>query len=232
MTKQTTIVTLFEVKGKPDQYISEAGQPISPPSGWSFLPAGDAALTRRVTKDADYWKVCYKKGRRVYTKGIWAQTSTIEQAKQYVKAMREDDGYQKKLESSRASRARAEDRYVVEFTQAIVAHLNFHPSYAELAIRMSKLISEHATPVGSGTVARTKMIPIEQRAAKAVTAWMRHQTTEYDNMQIKRVKGARREVRSTLAKSSNSLLQNYRDGIAPSTDCPLWSAVYSNETQE
>jgi len=40
----------------------------------------------------------------------------------------------------------------------------------------------HATPVGSGTVARTKRIPVEQRAEAAVIARMRHQTTGHDSM--------------------------------------------------
>eukprot|EP01035_Chromulina_nebulosa_P056444 gene56444-77358_t len=57
----------------------------------------------------------------------------------------------------------------------------------------------HATPVGSGTVARTKRIPIEQRAEAATIAWMRHQTTGYDSMTIPREKGLRREVRRMLA---------------------------------
>jgi len=48
-------------------------------------------------------------------------------------------------------------------------------------------VSQHATPVGSGTVARTERIPIQQRAESAVIAWMRHQTTAYDNMKIARV---------------------------------------------
>jgi Fe-S cluster biosynthesis and repair protein YggX len=49
---------------------------------------------------------------------------------------------------------------------------------------MSKLVTAHATPVGSGTVARTERIPLEQRAESAVIAWMRHQTTAYDSMKI------------------------------------------------
>lgn len=53
-------------------------------------------------------------------------------------------------------------------------------------------MTAHATPVGSGTVARTSRIPIERRAEAAVIAWLRHQTTAYDDMKIPRVKGRRR----------------------------------------
>jgi hypothetical protein len=52
--------------------------------------------------------------------------------------------------------------------------------HADLANQMAWAVTDHATPVGSGTVARTKRIPVEQRAEAAVIAWMRHQTTGYD----------------------------------------------------
>ena len=82
----------------------------------------------------------------------------------------------------------------------------FHANHAELADRLARAVTEHATPVGSGTVARTKRIPVEQRAEAAVIAWMRHQTTGYDGMAIPRVKGKRREVRRMLARRSHELL--------------------------
>jgi hypothetical protein len=46
------------------------------------------------------------------------------------------------------------------------------------------VVTTHAAPVGSGTVARTERIPIERRAEAAVIAWMRHQTTAYDNLAL------------------------------------------------
>jgi hypothetical protein len=63
-------------------------------------------------------------------------------------------------------------------------------------------VTDHATPVGSGTVARTKRILVEKRAEAAVIAWIRQQTTGYDGMAIPRVKGKRREVRRMLARRS------------------------------
>jgi hypothetical protein len=75
-------------------------------------------------------------------------------------------------------------------------------------------------------VARTKRIPIERRAEAAVIAWMRHQTTGYDGMQIQRVKGKRREVRRMLAARSQELLARYRrGGAAAVTSCPLAAAL-------
>ncbi len=62
--------------------------------------------------------------------------------------------------------------------------LAFHPTYADLAECLARAVTDHSTPVGSGTVARTKRIPIERRAEAAVIAWLRHQTTGYDNLVI------------------------------------------------
>jgi len=103
--------------------------------------------------------------------------------------------------------------------------LNFSPPHAELASRLSRAVAEHATPVGSGTVARTKRIPLDQRAEAAVIAWMRHQTTAYDSMAIARVKGKRRETRRLLAGRSKQLLARYRSGEPPAADCPLRQAL-------
>ena len=87
-------------------------------------------------------------------------------------------------------------------------------------------MTAHATPVGSGTVARTERIPVEERAAAAVIAWLRHQTTTYDSMTIARVKGKRREVRRELAEQSRRLLARYRAGepIEPA-QCVLTRAL-------
>jgi hypothetical protein len=65
----------------------------------------------------------------------------------------------------------------------------FHPNHALLAERFARVVTDYATPVGSGTVARTKRIPVEKRAEAAMKAWLRHQTTGYDGMVIPRVRG-------------------------------------------
>ncbi len=106
-----------------------------------------------------------------------------------------------------------------------MAFLAFHPKYADLADRLARAVTGHATPVGSGTVARTKRIPVGMRAEAAVIAWMRHQTTGYDGMMIPRVKGKRREVRRTLAWRSQDLLERYRRGEPVLETCPLMKAL-------
>ena len=75
-------------------------------------------------------------------------------------------------------------------------------------------------------MARTERIPIAARAEAAVIAWMRHQTTAYDDMQIARIKGERRRVRQMLAQRSKSLLDAYRRGEAVDVaKCPLVNAL-------
>src|SRR5204863_4520988 len=117
--------------------------------------------------------------------------------------------------------------YVEDFHGAVVAFLGFHPAHANLADRLAHAVTGRATPVGSGTVARTKRIPVEQRAEAAVIAWMRHETTGYDSLVIPRVKGKRREVRRMLARRSHELLERYRRGEPVGDDCPLKRALDS-----
>lgn len=95
-----------------------------------------------------------------------------------------------------------------------------------LAERLAQAVTAHATPVGSGTVARTRRIPLGRRAEAAVIAWLRHQTTAYDDLAIPRVRGKRREVRRLLATQSRRLLDAYRRGDpVDAARCPLQRAL-------
>ena len=198
-----------------------SGQVLTAPEGWILLPPGDAALTRRVKEAGDHWVVAEKKGRKVFSNGVWAPSATVERIRAELEAERSTEGFAKRKEADARRREKAQAEYVEDFQGAVVTFLGFHEKYADLADRMARAITDHATPVGSGTVARTKRIPIEQRAEAAVIAWMRHQTTGYDGMVIPRVKGKRREVRRMLASRSHELLERYRRGEPVGEDCPL-----------
>lgn len=202
---------------------------LSPPIDWSFLPAGDAGVTRKVTAQGKYWRVEIKKGRRTISLGIWAPSATIDKAQQDVSAMRSSAEYQKKKSYTAERREKKQAEYDAEFRQAVKKFLNFHDCYKDLENRFARLVTAHAIPIGSGTVARTQLIPIEERAAHAVIAWMRHQTTAYDNMKIARVKGERRSVRRSLAQQSVELLRTYREGKVISESCPLQRALISKD---
>jgi hypothetical protein len=201
------------------------GRVLTAPEGWALLPPGDAALTRRVKEAGEHWVVQEKKGRKVFSKGVWAPAETIDRIRAELEAERSTEGYAKRKEADARCRDKAQAEYAEDFFAAVVAFLAFHPSHADLADRLARAVTDHATPVGSGTVARTKRIPVGRRAEAAVIAWMRHQTTGYDGMAIPRVKGKRREVRRTLARRSQELLARYRGGEPVEEGCPLKIAL-------
>jgi hypothetical protein len=204
---------------------SNDGRVLTVPGGWSLLPPGDAGLTRRVKAAGEYWVVQEKKGRKVFSRGVWAPAETIDRIRAELEAERSTESYAKRREADTKRREQSQSEYVEDFTGAVLEFLAFHPHHADIAMRLARVVTDHATPVGSGTVARTKRIPVEQRAEAAVIAWMRHQTTGYDDMLIPRVKGKRREVRRMLARRSHELLEGYRRGKQVTEDCPLRHAL-------
>jgi len=211
--------------GTRGELIGPNGETLKPPSDWAFLPAGDAGITRKVTSKGAYWRVEIKKGRRTISLGIWAPATTIEQAQRDVQQIRLTDEYKKKQTYASGRREKKQTEYEADFCSAIECFLNFHSSHKDVEKKLAKAVTVHAIPVGSGTVARTQLIPIEERAAHAVIAWMRHQTTAYDNLKIARVKGERRAVRRSLAQQSVELLASYREGRVATENCPLQKAM-------
>ena len=204
---------------------SDNGEVMTPPADWAFLPAGDAAVTRNVKAKGITWVVQVKKGKRTISKGVWANTKDIYAAKEEVEKRRSSPEYTRQRKQQQISKSKAHDKYVEVFFAQVMLFLNFHEKYKKTAEQIAKQVTEHATPVGSGTVARTARIPIEQRAEAAVIAWMRHRTTGYEGMRIARVKGRRREVRRQLAEKSKNILATYRQGNSVSHDCPLQKAL-------
>ncbi len=209
----------------PNTVKTKGGAVLAVPQGWVLLLPGDAALTRRVKAAGDHWIVTEKKGRRIFSRGIWAPAANIERIRADLEAERATEGFAKRTAAAAKRREKVQAEYVEDFKGAVLAFLGFHPSHAELAHRLACAVAEHATPVGSGTVARTQRIPVEQRAEAAVIAWMRHQTTAYDSLKIPRVKGKRREIRRTLARHSKDLLARYRRGEVVEAACALKAAL-------
>jgi hypothetical protein len=215
----------------PRHVLSSDHRVLAVPDEWSLLPPGDAALSRRIKQDGPTWTVIEMKGRKRFSQGIWAPATRIEALRAELVVERKDPSYQRKLDTGRQRRAVEQEVYTEDFRAAVFNYLNFHPTQCEAAALMSGLIADHAVPVGSGTVARTERIPIEQRAEAATIAWMRHQTTGYDNMVIPREKGRRREVRRMLAQRSVQLLSRYRHGQSIElATCPLSRALQKSRT--
>lgn len=203
------------------------------PDDWALLRPGDAGLTRRVKAAGPSWTVVEKVRRRLISHGVYAPKANIEAARAALATERADPAYARRLAASRSRRAKEQERYVGTFREAVLAWLAFHPAHAALAERLADAVTAHATPVGSGTVARTARIPVEERAEAAVIAWMRHQTTAYDDLVIPRVAGERRRVRRILAERSRHVLDRYRrDAAAPEAGCPLVAALASMVDRE
>lgn len=226
MEKHAVASQILIVQQNPKgELIGPDGKVLTVPADWSFLAAGDAGVTRKVTGRGEYWRVEYRKGRRTFSAGIWAPGNTILQAQEEVQQIRATDQYRKKQTYAAERREKLQSAYETEFCNSVQDFLSFHPAHKQLEKKLAMAVTTHAIPVGSGTVARTQMIPVEERAAHAVIAWMRHQTTAYDNLKIARVKGERRAVRRMLAQQSVNLLANYREGNLIPVDCPLQKAL-------
>jgi hypothetical protein len=205
---------------------AEDGRVLEVPQDWALLPPGDAGLTRRVKAAGPTWTMQEKRGRKVFSLGIWAPAKHIEAAAAKLEADRSTDAWARRQEADKKRRKAAQQAYVEDFEGAVRTFLRFHVRYEELAKRLAQAVTAHATPVGSGTVARTKRVPIEERAEMAVIAWMRHQTTAYDHMRIARIKGERHKVRKQLAQQSRALLDRYRRGDdTDAATCPLQKAL-------
>jgi hypothetical protein len=196
------------------------------PEDWVLLPPGDPGLTRRVKLAGPTWTVQEKRGRKIFGRGVWAPRAAVERIQADLATERATPEYAKRKAADARRRDEAQAEYVEDFAGAVRQFLGFHARYADVELRLADAVTTHATPVGSGTVARTKRIPVAQRAEAAVIAWLRHATTGYDDMKIARVKGKRREVRRQLAERSRAMLDRYRTGVPidPAT-CKLATAL-------
>jgi hypothetical protein len=212
---------------------TEDGSVLTPPVGWELLPPGDAGLTRRVKAAGPTWTVIERRGRKKFSHGVWAPAAHIASARAALEMKRAAPAYARRRAADVRRRTAAQEVYVEDFAAAVRNFLAFAPMYADGARRLADAVTAHATPVGSGTVARTKRIPVERRAEAAVIAWMRHQTTAYDHKPIARIRGRRREVRRELAEISRAVLNAHRVDRPHSVEtCPLCTALTATPTTE
>src|ERR687883_603283 len=72
------------------------GRVLTAPEGWALLPPGDAGLTRRVKAAGEHWVVQEKRGRKVFSRGVWAPAATIDRIRAELDAERSTEGFVKK----------------------------------------------------------------------------------------------------------------------------------------
>src|SRR5882724_3382927 len=125
--------TTFTPGPTPNTVRAADGRVLTIPEGWALLPPGDAALTRRVKAAGDHWVVQEKKGRKVFSRGVWAPGTTIERIRAELEAERSTAGHAKRKEADARRREQAQAEYVEDFFGAVLTFLAFHSTHAALA---------------------------------------------------------------------------------------------------
>jgi hypothetical protein len=65
--------TRIAAPGPSDRTVRTAdGQVLHAPADWELLPPGDATLTRQVKAAGPTWAIQVKKGRKTFSRGVWA----------------------------------------------------------------------------------------------------------------------------------------------------------------
>jgi hypothetical protein len=151
------------------------------PDGWDFLPQGDPFLTRSVKAAGTWWKAWLPRTRsRKHRRsiGVWAPAQAIVAAQQA--ALDTADDRARRREQRPIERERQQQRDAAELEHAVIAFLAFVPSHADVAARIARESAARATVISSGRVGRTRTIPLEERAALAARAYIRHRFTDYE----------------------------------------------------
>jgi hypothetical protein len=112
------------------------------PAGWALLPPGDPGLTGRVKKAGPSWTVQERRGRKLFSRGVWAPAATIESVRAALAIERQDPSYARKLEAGRRKRAVDQARYEEDFAHAVHRFLGFAPPHEELAGRLATRCSD------------------------------------------------------------------------------------------
>jgi hypothetical protein len=112
----------------PRVFVAPDGRKVSPPADWACLPPGDAMITRRVKQAGPSWAIVEKKGRKVFSKGVWAPRATIEQVKAGANAERSTEAYAKKRSADVERRAKTEAAYAESFETRSPGISAFHTS--------------------------------------------------------------------------------------------------------
>jgi len=163
-----------------------------------FLPSGDMALTRRSRKYSKLSAVVVKWSRarkRYERQGLLVENEAIEQAEIECKA----DTQQRELRRALAAVRRAEldEEYIDRFA------IRVRELYPACPAGREKVVAEHACRKYSGRVGRSAAAKeLDENAVRlAVTAHIRHQETDYDELLFEGLdrSQARERVRDLVA---------------------------------
>ena len=87
------------------------GTVLTVPEGWVLVPLGDAALSRRIKAAGGYFAVAEKKGRKVFSRGIWTSAANFERIRANLAAERSTAGFAKKEADARRREVHARKRF-------------------------------------------------------------------------------------------------------------------------
>jgi Uncharacterized conserved protein (DUF2293) len=153
---------------------------VVPPKDWEFLATGQAFVTRSVKAAGVFWLAWAPRSRtRQHRRllGLWAPAAAIRRAQRSEADTASARAVRR--EAAARSRARQEARYQGELVAAIVEYLHFAARHEALAQTIAWSAAERAAVVGSGRVGRTRILALDERAALAARAQIRHAHTDY-----------------------------------------------------
>ena len=81
----------------------------------------------------EHWIVQEKKGRKVFSRGVWAPVATIEKIRAELEVERSTEGYAKRRAADARRRVKSQAEYVEDFHAAVLKFLAFHPEHADMA---------------------------------------------------------------------------------------------------
>ncbi len=142
-----------------------------------FLPAGDAAVTRRSKKYSVLWAVVLKWSRprkRYERQGLLVEEEALEQAE--AECLEDADVRARRRERAALRRAELDRRYVEAFAGKV------RQMYPSCPAGREEVIAEHACLKYSGRVGRSAAAKsLDERMIRlAVQAHVRHRETRYD----------------------------------------------------
>src|SRR5690606_11754433 len=171
-----------------------------------YLPAGDAAMTRRARKYSTLVAVVLKWSRhrkRYERQGLLVEEAALEQAEQ--ECLADADIRARRQEREAIRRAELDREYVEQFAQAVRARFPGCPPGRET------VIAEHACRKYSGRIGRSAAAKqLDEDAVRAaVVAHVRHAETEDDRLLARGRE--RREARRLIAKDVERVLAAWQE---------------------
>jgi hypothetical protein len=170
-----------------------------------FLPAGDAALTRRAKKASGLSAVVvrWSRSRKRYERqGILAEPEAIQRAEE--QCLSDAEVRARRRERDQVRRADEDVRFQAEFAAAILTQFPRCPA------GRADAIARHAATRGSGRVGRSAAgRALDPDAVRlAVAASIRHEDTDYDALLMSGI--GRQEARDQVYDSVETVLNAWR----------------------